>query len=205
MSAAKTILLPRGYLSWTQQDLWERNKQEYQRIYFMGGTVPRNRYTDFGSEVAEDAEKGTSSNEEVRALNAMLPAYDSMEHKIDARVKTERGFLLLHGRLDTYDTKAIRFRERKTGKVAWTDRRVARHGQIDFYHMLIFLSTNKPPTEAWLDWAQTQEDDDGVISLTGHCEEFRADRSMEDILRMISRAKKAAFEIEDAYTKLLGL
>lgn len=204
--APKTILLPRGYLSWTQLTLWEKNPSEYMRIYFYGGSVPKSRYMDFGSEVADDAENGTSERESVKALNAILPTYDYVEKKVDAEIKTPHGILKLHGRLDTAAKRLTRFRERKTGTVPWTPAKVARHGQIDFYYVLIYLKTGKLPKEAHLDWAQTRvNEDDGTIELTGECTEFAAQRTMTDVLQMISRCTKVAKEISDEYSERLGV
>lgn len=199
----KTIQTPRGYLSWSQLDLWERNPDEYVQVYFMGKKRPPNKHMLFGSEVADDGDKGSSERETVKALNMLLPTYKHMEHKIDAETKTQHGILRLHGRIDTFDSKPLRFRERKTGTVPWTAAKVARHGQIDFYHMLIYLTGKKLPTEAWLDWAQTRENDDGDIELTGYTQEFSANRTMADVLKMIARATKAAVEIEELYQKKL--
>ena len=200
---AKLLNIPRGYLSWSQVDLWERNKDEYVQVYFMGKKRPPNKHMLFGSEVAEDGEKGTSERETVKALNMLLPTYKYMEHKIDAEVKTKNGLLRLHGRIDTFDSKPLRFRERKTGTVPWTAGRVSKHGQIDFYYMLIYLSGKKLPKEAWLDWAQTRENDDGEIELTGVTREFAATRTMADVLKMIARATKAATEIAELYEQKL--
>lgn len=202
----KTITLPRGYLSWTQLTLWEKNPRQYERIYFYGEEPPKSMYMTFGSEVADDAENGTSERESVKALNMILPTYKVAEHKIDAEIKTPKGILRLHGRLDQYDPKPLRFRERKTGTVPWTQAKVARHGQIDYYYMLVYLSKGKLPTEAWLDWAQTEVDEYGTLQLTGHHAEFNASRTMTDVLRMIARAQKAALEISEAYeAKLMAL
>jgi len=149
---------------------------------------------------------GSSERESIKALNALLPTYKKVEHKIDAEVKTTAGLLRLHGRLDTYEDKPLRFRERKTGTVPWTPAKVARHGQIDFYYMLVYLSKGKLPTEAWLDWAQTAVNEDNEVELTGEYQEFAATRTMADVLRMITRAKKAALEISAAYeAKLMAL
>lgn len=200
----KTITLPRGYLSWTQLNLWEKNPRQYERIYFMGEQPPKSMYMAFGSEVADDAENGTSERESVKALNMLLPTYKTVEHKIDAEIKTQQGLLRVHGRLDTYEP--IRFRERKTGTVGWTQAKVNRHGQIDFYYMLVYLSTGKLPTEAWLDYAETRVNDDGDLELTGNHESYDATRTMADVLRMIARCKKAALEIQAAYeAKLMAL
>lgn len=204
--AGKNVLhIPRGYLSWTQLTLWEKNQKEYERIYFYGGEHRRSKYMDFGSEVADDAENGTSERESVKALNVILPTYKIVEHKIDTEVKTDKGILRLHGRLDTYEP--IRFRERKTGTVKWTQRKVDTHGQIDYYYMLVYLSEGKLPTEAYLDWAETKVDEEtGRVYLTGRHQSYSAERTLTDVLRMINRAKKAALEIQESYeNKLLGI
>lgn len=199
----KTITTPRGYISWSQLTLWERSPKEYMRIYFYGGNTPKSRYMDFGSEVADDAENGTSERESVKALNMLLPTYKKIEHKIYADIKTDAGLLKVHGRLDTYEDKPLRFRERKTGKIPWTPAKVARHGQIDFYYMLIYLSTGKLPTEAHLDWAQTRVNDNGDVELTGEHTEYDATRTMTDVLRMITRTKNVALEIAENYERKL--
>jgi len=187
--------------------LWEKNPRQYERIYFYGEEPPRSMYMTFGSEVADDAEKGTSERETVKALNMILPTYKKVEHKITASTKTQSGILTVHGRLDTYEDKPLRFRERKTGTVAWTQAKVDRHGQIDFYYMLVYLDKGKLPTEAHLDWAQTRVNEDtGEVELTGENTTYDATRTLEDVLRMINRARKAAVEIAAAYeAKLMAL
>lgn len=183
--------------------MWNKSPVKYESIYFMGEESPRSKYMAFGSEVADDGENGTSQRETVKALNMLLPTYKHIEHKIDADIKTRHGLLRVHGRIDTFDSKPLRFRERKTGTVPWTQAKVNKHGQIDFYYMLIYLSGNKLPTEAWLDWAETRVNGDGDIELTGEHKEYRADRAMADVLRMIARVTETAQGISAAYEKKL--
>lgn len=202
----KTINLPRGYISWSQLVLWEKDPEEYMRIYFYGGESRRSKYMDFGSEVADDAENGSSARETVKAINMLLPTYPKAEHKIYASIKTPHGILNVHGRLDQFKPKPLAFRERKTGTVAWTQAKVDRHGQIDYYYMLIYLDTGKLPESASLDWAQTRVNEDGDIELTGEHKSFIATRTMTDTLRMINRTTKAALEIAAAYeAKLMAV
>lgn len=197
----KTVLTPRGYVSWSQLVLWEKDKPEYRRIYYYGGKGFSSKYTAFGSEVADDAEKGTSTRDTVKALNMLLPTYAQIEHKIDARIKTPKdGLLYVHGRLDTYENIPLRFRERKTGTVPWTQKKVDKHGQIDFYYMLIYLQSGKLPEHpAYLDWAETVPNNRGGMDLTGNIAEFIAERTLLDVFKMIQRVTKAALEIQADY------
>ena len=201
------MVLPRGYLSYSQKELWKKDRPEYERIYFYGGKSRRNKYMDFGSEVADDGENDTSQRETIKALNALLPTYQRVEHKIDTAVRTAHGILRLYGRLDTFEDKPLRFRERKTGTVPWTHARVKRHEQIDFYYMLIYLSSGRMPDEAaWLDWAETRVNDNGDIELTGENKEYRAERTLVDVLRMINSTTEVAKQIADAYeAKLMAV
>jgi len=201
----RLLLLPRGYLSWSQYVLWNRkDKTEYRRIYYYGGKSFSSKYTDFGSEVSEDGEHQNSDNETIRALNTLLPTYEYVEKKIDAYIQTPNGKLHIHGRLDTYEDTP-RFRERKTGTRPWTKSKVASHGQIDFYYMLVYLHTGKLPTDTWLDHAETTVNENGEVELTGEIESHPANRTMEDVLRMIQKVTSAALEIEQDYKEHLAL
>lgn len=197
------LLNPRGYLSWTQIDMWMRNKDRYIANYMLGqGLDLNNSGLRFGKTASDALEGGETTDGAMEALVALLPHYSKREHEIRATLKTSKGTVVLLGKLDTYDPKAPRFREYKTGRVKWTQARADRHKQLPHYGALIYLDTGKLPTETWLDWAETAEDDDEV-RLTGKIQSFHVALTMQSILEYLALASRVAQEIDAEYRKQL--
>lgn len=209
--ARKNILyLPRGYISWSQLDLWEKDQKTYIKRYFLGEEDKGNAYMAYGSKVAKDAENGESDDLVIAALNTILPTYPKAEYEITHTIETKRGPLKLLGKLDQFRAKPLAFRERKTGMKPWTQSRVDKHGQIDFYYILIGGKHDAKPSEidAWLDWAGTEwryneATEEQELTLTGETRSYPAPRTAGDILKMKHRIITAAIEIDAAYREQL--
>lgn len=195
---AKKLLNPRGYLSWTQIDMWLRNPETYIKRYIHDGAGFENSGMRFGKTASEALEGGETTDGAMEALVALLPHYSKREHEIRATLKTPKGEVVLLGKLDTYDPKAPRFREYKTGRVKWTQARADRHKQIPHYGALIYLDAGCLPTEAWLDWAETVEED-GEVRLTGTIQSFKVKLTTQGVLEYLALASRVAQEIDVAY------
>lgn len=197
----KLINLPRGYLSHSQMTLFERDPKLYAKLYFDGRDElrPYSKAMDYGKKIAEALEHMQETGEVV-ADTAMgyVPKYDEMEYQIDTELKTQWGWLPLMGKLDTFDPDSYAFRDTKTGKVAWTEKRAQDHDQLHFYTMLIFCKFGALPPSAHIDWIETFEED-GEVKPTGRVESFETNIGMSEVLAIMARATLVAKDIEVAW------
>ena len=85
----------------------------------------------------------------------------------------------------------IKFCDYKTGIVPWTQRRVDNDDQLTFYALVVWLKYKKLPDEIKLEWMPTRRNEYGELELTGEIKEFKTERSLQQILNMLSRAQEA--------------
>lgn len=194
------LLSPRGYLSWTQVDMWERNRERYIRKYIHGENIDiRNSGIDYGKKVATALEDGIETGDVLTdAIITLLPAYSVNEHEITVPMATQWGDTVLMGKIDTFDPETLSFMEHKTGRVKWTYGKAEKHGQMRHYATLIWLKHKKLPPRAQLNWIQTEEVD-GVVRPTGKIEPFNIQLGMREVLEYMARVAKVAKEIDEVY------
>ena len=185
-------------MSWTQIDMWLRNRERYIGRYMLGGADFSNSGMEFGKRTSEALDGEWDDDELMAAVVALLPKYPMSEAELRAELTTKDGKVELLGKLDRYDPKAPRFREVKTGRTVWTQAKAQKHKQMHHYATLIWMVTGKVPKEAWLDWAQT-ELYQGEVVFTGQIRSFRVKLGMADILAYMSLAGRVAREIDVAY------
>lgn len=199
----KKLLNPRGYLSWTQVDMWMRSPDRYIRQYVHGAAGFENSGMTFGKGMSDALEKGAEDGDALmEAVVALLPRYAKPEHEIVVDLKTPKGVVVLLGKLDTFDPKTLKMREYKSGRVAWTQARADRHRQLLHYAALIYLKHGRIPPEAWLDWVETEETD-GEVRFTGTIRSFKVEITMRDVLEYLADVSRVAREIDEAYRKEL--
>lgn len=199
-----TIRLPRPHLSWSQIDLWNHSRNEYIQRYFYGKESFVNDAMIYGKKFAEALETGETGEDEILKMATLaIPRYTISEYRLQATIKTEAGNIPLLGFMDSsYDPPSEGFREYKTGKVPWTQRRVDKHGQLTLYALMIYLNEKKLPKSIHLDWLET-ENRDGEVSVTGRIQSFETSRSIGEIIEMTTIIKRTAAEITTAYNSLL--
>lgn len=194
----KIIQLPKGYISYSQLQLWQNDKKRYKEIYFDGRDELRvsNAGMEYGKIVATALEKGTDTDDLLTdSAMFLLPKYDIADQEIDTFLKTKDGWIRILGRPDTMDSKTFDFREYKTGKTSWSQKKAQNHLQMRFYAMLIYLKHKKILKEAYLDWIETEQGPEG-IRPTGRVESFRVEFQLQDILATMALTSKIAKEIE---------
>jgi len=195
----KKLLNPRGYLSWTQVDMFMRSPERYIRQYVHGAAGFENSGMTFGKRMSDALEKGAEEGDALmEAVVALLPRYAKPEHEIRVDFKTLHGVVVLLGKLDTFGMDPIRFREYKSGRVPWTQARANKHRQLLHYAALIYLFYGKLPTEVWLDWVETEETD-GEVRFTGRILSFKVEITLLDVLGYLSVVSRVAKEIDAAY------
>lgn len=188
LSNPTTNTSPRGYLSWSQLNLWEKDPNLYYQVYIEGLDQFRTKYLELGKRMADGLENGFDIEHDpmFEMLIIFLPAYPKREFEVKAEFE---GIPLL-GKFDGFDEEILDLGEYKTGK-KWTQGSVDNSGQLTFYAFLIWLKYGKFPSKIQLHWARTDEDMEGTLFLTGEMKTFTTTRSMKDIILFSKRIKTA--------------
>lgn len=201
-------LLPKNYLSWSQMDLWMKNKDRYRREYFENGKKLDTKYLQFGKGIAQLIEDGKHQE-----LLPDLIVYEFAEYEIKVEI---RG-VPIFSKLDSYGNKDgvpyNVFREYKTGKIPWTPAKVQKHGQLLFYATGLKAKIGECPLYCDLDWIETKEGSDGddfwsqadkSVAITGQIKSFHREFDEREIDAMEELIEQTAKEISEAYTAFLG-
>lgn len=192
----KEILLPRGYISWSQLNLFEKNPKQYYKHYILGEPGFENAAMRYGKKLADALEGNDAGDDEtITTLVALLPKYRVMEKKLDAVI----GEVKITGKIDNFEPRKKPFKEYKSGMVKWTQSKVDKHEQLLFYATLIYLVYGVIPPKIELVWAETKKDDQGEIYGTGRIEVFERKIDLKDILVFMARIKKVAKGISRMY------
>lgn len=175
-------------LSWSAISSFEYDKEEWYRKYVLGVQQRATPAMTFGKKVAEAIEAGKPP--------ARLTILSQCEHELHCIFE---GISLI-GFIDTYEPgKSVG--EFKTGKRAWTQKRVDEHGQLDMYLLCLFVRDKVHPEtlEVFLEWMPTQEHGDFSVSIIDpdKVHHFKTKRTMTDILRFGARIKRTYREMEE--------
>jgi len=203
-SARKQLINPRGYLSWTQVDMWCRSPERYVRQYMLGGAnTLNNSGLAYGKRTSEALESGDTDGDELMdGVVSLLPRYKEREYEIKETLQTQHGDVVLLGKLDTFHwPKPIKFREYKTGRTKWTETKAVNHKQLHHYQTLCYLKY-RSLAEIHLDWAETEEVD-GEVRFTGHIQSFEVEITLQDVLEYMALVSRVAKEIDERYRKEL--
>lgn len=180
------LLLPTGYLSYSQYKCWKTSKKRYIEEYFKGGKKLDTKYLRFGKDY-----KHTFS-------------YDVQEPLLNPEVC---GVPTL-GYIDDFQTiSPYCFNEFKTGKIAWTEKKVQQHEQLPWYAMQIKWQYGAMPPFCDLIWIETVENlkgtfwdrADKAVKATGKIVPFRRDFDEREVERLEKDVVKVALEISNAY------
>jgi hypothetical protein len=180
------------------------NPKRYRREYFEGGQKLDTKYLQYGKGIAEMIEKGEHTE-----LLPDLIVYDTSEFEIRTTI---RGVPVL-SYLDDYNSTKNVFREKKTGKIPWTQAKVQKHDQLTFYATALFHSIGKIPEYCDLDWIETKDrktetedfwrESKETVKVTGRVVSFHREFDEREIERMENLISKCAIEISEAYINFL--
>lgn len=213
MAKKKYVQLPRGYLSYSQIQLWKSDRERYIAIYMDGRDELRtsNSGQEYGKVVATALENQKETGDLLTDSSMLLlKKYDVADQEIRTEFKTKGGWLQIVAKPDTRNSLTNEFREYKTGKAPWTEKKAQNHPQMVFYAMAIYLKFKVFVPEAYLDWIETEEVTpytvliDGqeivmTLAPTGRIESFRVTFTMVDILREMAETQRVAREIETCF------
>ncbi len=197
----KFLQLPRGYLSYSQIQLWKSDRERYIGIYMDNRQELRmsNAGQEYGRVVATALEKGVQTDDLLTdASMLLLPKYDIADKEIEVETRTKYGWLKIVGRPDTLNSKTKDFREVKTGKHEWNRSKAQRHPQMIFYALIIYLKWGVALDHAYLDWIETQQTSDG-LKPTGRVESYTVFFTLKEILRELKDTIDVARDIESSW------
>jgi len=202
----EAIILPKGYLSWTQLDTWTKSPDTYVKYYMANQPRPHTVEMAFGKRSAEARENGDQSEIPVE-LRFELP-----EFKFDTLVEGVRCI----GAADAMKADFGEFREDKTGVIPWTAKRVQGHDQLVFYAMLTLYQVGAIPNRAHVLWLPTKKNkhieptgalwnrvDNPIIERTGEPVYFTREFDPLEIDRMRRKTIDTAIAISNRYKKYI--
>ena len=194
------LILPRPHISWSSMSCWESSPGRFRREYFECGKKLDTKYLRFGKGIAELIESG-----KYKELLPDLIVYPVSEYEI----RTDVCGVPILSYLDDYDPETNLFREKKTGKIPWTQAKVIKHGQLLFYAVALKHSIGKIPEYCDLDWIETREgaievddfwrENEKAVQITGKIKSFHREFDEREIEKMEKLIVKSANEISKAY------
>jgi len=198
------LILPRPHISWSQMNCWKSSPARFRKEYFECGKKLDTKYLRFGKGIAELIESG-----KYKELLPDLEVYEVSEFEI----RTEVLGVPILSYIDDYDPVNNVFREKKTGKIPWTQAKVIKHGQLLFYATALKHSCGKIPEYCDLDWIETKEgtieiddfwrENEKIVQVTGRIKSFHREFDEREIERMEELIVKSAEEISTAYQDFL--
>ncbi len=189
---------------------FEMNPQKFLDLYVYENEQYTTKNMAYGSALAHGLEHGESTGDVLLDLSmARLPKFELMDevvedengievydphtqrtHKVPYITDGKEKIPLL-AKPDTATSDYSAYKEYKTSTVKWTQKKVDDSGQLTFYSLAIWLKTGKLPQDIELVNISTEYTSDGKMTVTGDIWRFKTHRTMVDVIRMQSRAKKA--------------
>lgn len=225
------LILPKGYLSWSQMSCWIHNKERYRREYFEDRDKLDTRYLRFGGHFSKMVEDLTEllvkmpdraaaideiareypMDENMQSVLMELPIEGISEYEIRCKVGNVIPVLAY---LDKYIESENAIGEYKTGLAPWTMARVQKHDQLVFYAVALKWHGKPIPEYADLHWIETKEtqtesvdfwrEGAKIIKATGRIKTFHRVFDEREFERMEELISRNAWEISDAYQEYLS-
>ena len=148
-SGKEPLILPNGYLSFSQITLWLSGKESYRKRYYPD-VAPKSYSTmemDFGNKVTLAMENGEDWVD-------FIPHHEIFERGILNNVNGVPVIAYIDN-----STKFNRFREQKSGRTPWTAGKVAKHKQMDLYSVILELEDGFVEDECDLIWVKTVKEE----------------------------------------------
>lgn len=201
--------LPRGYLSSSACDLWERNPQDYREKYYLNQPGFSTPYTKFGKEFAADIEKNPDKYPHI-------PKGSVSEFPVKWVIEG----VPVVGYLDSFEpsTKSI-FEYKTSVNSSWDNVKVRKWKQLPFYAMCVreMFGTYDPHVKLVVmetEWTEVCQETKFGTQLIRECEKklvFKPgtleapivfDRDIEnwEVDNMVERLVSIATAISDDYT-----
>lgn len=176
--------------SWSQHSAFrDYDKEEWYQSYALGIKKPSNKRMEFGSLVGKRIESDPT-------YIPQLPRGE-MEYGINVKM----GKIELVGYMDSYEPEIQTISEFKTSsKDGWSQEKVDKHNQLDFYCLLLMLKENIKPEEVKINLYHlvVEESGDFTIKFASPftINTFRTKRTTKDILMFGAEIVKQRKEME---------
>ena len=191
------MITPRPYLSFSQMTLVEMSPEKYVDQYIYGKKQRITRNMAYGSMFADGLENEEATGDPALDLViARMPKFELMDKAFEVNLPNGKEVIRLLAKPDTAKPDYSAFKEYKTSVRKWTQKMADESGQITFYATAMYLLTKKIPQDIELVNAQVEYTPDGRLQPTGDIWRFPTQRTMVDVIKMISRQKKAWAQIK---------
>jgi len=196
--------LPKKYLSYSAIAVWLKNPHDFRRRYYENAPMIMTPELHFGKKISKLLEIQHDSLSHIKQYS-----------KPEQVVKCEIEGVPLFGYIDSFDPMDCAFYEYKTGHVAWNEKRVNKHLQLDIYSLAIEEIFGKVTDECSLIWMQTKRiekptqgrvthEEAYKIEFTGKVKEFKRVITKEDRNNMRSLLVEVAEAISSDYSEWQG-
>ncbi len=190
----------------SKRKLWKSSQNAYVERYMYDGKKFTTRAMALGKTVHNAIETGESTGViEIDLLVSDLPRFeigqDLREIEIHTTIKVGNEETPVLGKLDRLKSDYTAFKDWKTGKNPWTQRKVDEDEQITFYVMLIWIAKKIIPNDIEIVWIPTEEDENGQLKVTGEFKRFHTHRTMGQVLNMMVDCRKVWKQINERYEK----
>lgn len=198
------MLTPRPYLSYSQMVLVEMSPEKYIQKYIYDEKQRTTRNMAYGSKMAHGLEFEEATGDPMLDLvMSKLPKFDLMDKPIETDLNNGKEVIHLLAKPDSCKSDMTAFYEYKTSTKKWTQKMADESGQISFYATVIWLKTGKIPSNIELINALVEYTEDGSLSPTGDIIRLPTRRHMTDIIKMVTRIRKAWSKIKELCEKEL--
>lgn len=181
-------------LTWSQIYAWRSSRANWYKRYVIMEKSHTTKEMLFGSVVGDKMRFDPTFHPEV-------PRLTHFEYSLLASMGKS---LTIKGHIDNYEPWKLG--EFKTGKEAWTQKRVDEHQQIDMYLALLFLSERVKPSDVktTLYWLPTKDsfeiEEDGTVSpiieADGDFIAFETTRTLADIMKFLGKITQERRDME---------
>jgi len=179
----------RDYISYSQMVSFEKGK--YYEEYLLGRKFT-NAEMRYGRKIADGLIDKKNKEWDIEFLRTWLPEPDEREKEILIAVDSVPVLV----KMDGFTKKGLIIDEYKTGKSAWTQKKVDASDQITIYSMVVWKKYKKN-LKIRFHWIPTH-DIDGKVVITGEMPKtFATQRSIKDYMLMFSRLKQAYLGIKE--------
>lgn len=192
------MLTPRPYLSYSQMVLFEMSPARYASQYIREEQQYSSKNMEYGSLFAEGLENNEASGDLLLDLMAArIPKHELMDIAFESDLPDGKRAIRILSKPDSYRADGSAFLEYKTSVRNWTQGMADKSGQITFYTMGFWLKHGVIPKDIELVNVRVEYAADGQLQPTGEMLRFPTKRTMVDVLKMTTRAKRAWHGIEE--------
>lgn len=171
---------------------FEMSPEKYAEKYIYEKQERTSRNMAYGSLMAKGLEDDLATGDPaLDMMMARLPKFELMDKPLEADLKDGKEVIHLLAKPDSAKKDYTAFLEYKTSVRDWTQKMADDSGQITFYATTIWLKTGSIPQDIELVDVRVKYDEEGRLTPTGDILRFPTKRTMVDIIKMVSRMKRA--------------